>query len=112
MLAATEVKISGSEEIASRNTYDVSPIKRVTRKFHLVVLQNNGKEMCKKVCCRSKVVFLLRATKDMQLVLQHCCKTSGIAMFFLFTTDVRTCLATRKVFYLDLLIFAAVAVAV
>ena len=67
MLAATEVKMSGSEEIASSNTYDVSPIKRVTRKFHLVVLQNNGKEMCKKVCCRSKVVFLLRATKTCNL---------------------------------------------
>ena len=44
MLAATNVKMSGSE----KNTYDISFIKRVTRKFlefHVVVVQNKGKEM-------------------------------------------------------------------
>ena len=49
MLAATNVKMSGSE----KNTYDISFIKRVTRKFlefhdHVVVVQNKGKEMYKK----------------------------------------------------------------
>ena len=28
-------------------------------KFHVVVVQNNGKEMFKKVCCTRKVVILL-----------------------------------------------------
>ena len=47
MLAATKVKMSGSERI-NRNAYYISSIKRVTRKFHFVVVQNNGKEMYKK----------------------------------------------------------------
>ena len=58
------VKMSGSEKKVSENTYDISPIKRVTKKlslwkFHVVVVQHNGKEMYKKVCCTSKVAFLL-----------------------------------------------------
>ena len=32
-------------------TYDISFVKRVTRKFHVLVGQNNGKEMYKKACC-------------------------------------------------------------
>ena len=28
-------------------------------KFHVLVVQNNGEEMYKKVCCTCKVVFLL-----------------------------------------------------
>ena len=31
----------------------------VTRKFHVVVVQDNGKEMYRKVCCSCKVLFLL-----------------------------------------------------
>ena len=51
MLAATKVKISGSErKKVIRITYDISSIKRVTRKFHVVVVQTNGKEVYKKVC--------------------------------------------------------------
>ena len=41
---------------ANRNTYDNSSIKRIT-KFHPVVVQNNGKEMYKKVCGTWKVFF-------------------------------------------------------
>ena len=36
----------------NENTYDISSIKRVTKKFwkfHVVVVQNNGKEMYKKI---------------------------------------------------------------
>ena len=33
MLAATMVKMSGSENKVNRNTYNISSIKRVTRKF-------------------------------------------------------------------------------
>ena len=32
----------------NRNAYNISSIKRVTRKFHFVVVQNKGKEMYKK----------------------------------------------------------------
>ena len=71
MLAATKVKMSGSEKKKqqtttkkNKNTYDISFIKRVTCKFlefslHIVVVQNNGKECIKKVCCACKVAFLL-----------------------------------------------------
>ena len=53
-------KKSRSEEKkkANRNTYDISLIRRVTRKFHFViVVQNNGKEMHKNVWCTPIVVF-------------------------------------------------------
>ena len=33
MLAATKVKMSGSEKEVNRNTYNISSIKRVTRRF-------------------------------------------------------------------------------
>ena len=46
------VKMSGSEKTeVNENTYDISSIKRVTKKFldvHVVVVQNNGKEMYRK----------------------------------------------------------------
>ena len=51
MLAATRVNISDSEKKVNKNTYDISSIKRVTRKFLEVSgcsVQNNGKEMYKK----------------------------------------------------------------
>ena len=103
MLAATEVKLSSSKKNSNRNTYDNSSIKRVTRKFHPVVVQNNGKEMYKKVCCAWKSVFFWGGggggwaliwsysknkektknhnnNKNVQLVLQHWCKTSSLAM--------------------------------
>ena len=41
----------------NRNAYNISSIKRVTRKFHFVVVQNNGKEMYKKSVFTCKVVF-------------------------------------------------------
>ena len=49
MLAATKVKMSGSEKkkTVNKNTYDSSSIKHVTRKFHVVVVQNKRKEMYK-----------------------------------------------------------------
>ena len=41
-------------------TYDNSSKKWcVTKKFHVLVVQNNRKEMCKKVCYTCKFVFLL-----------------------------------------------------
>ena len=53
MLTATKVKTSGSKRKVNKNTYKISSIERVTRKFleisiHVVVEQNNGSEMYKK----------------------------------------------------------------
>ena len=59
MLAATKVKMSGSEKNKNKNTYYISSIKRVTRN-HVEVVQNNGKETCQKNCAwTGKVAFLL-----------------------------------------------------
>ena len=38
----TEEKMSGSKKKANSNTYDISSIKRVIRKFHVAVVQNNS----------------------------------------------------------------------
>ena len=60
MLAATRVKMSDKEKKLNKNTSDISFIKRVTRTFHVVVVQDNAKEMYnEKVCCTCKVTFLL-----------------------------------------------------
>ena len=49
MLAATKVKMSGSEKTKWIRNTNISSIKRVTRKFHVLVLRNNAKEMYKQV---------------------------------------------------------------
>ena len=62
MLAVTKVKMSSSETKVNMNRYNISSTKSVSRKFwkfYVVVMQNNGKEMYKQVCCTCKVVFLL-----------------------------------------------------
>lgn len=38
----TEEKMSGSKKKANSNTYDISSIKRVIRKFHVAVVPNNS----------------------------------------------------------------------
>ena len=52
-----KVKMSGGETRVNKNTFDISSIKRVTRKFpevsgsfslYFVVVQNNGKKMYNK----------------------------------------------------------------
>ena len=65
MLAATKVKTSGSEKEANRNTYDISSVKLVTRKFRV---QNNDNEMYKKVCCRCQVFFVFFGKLDLVAV--------------------------------------------
>ena len=63
MLAANKVKMSGSEKKSEQKQSNKifceqsSFIKRVTRKFRVVVVQNNGTEMYKKVFC--ELFFLL-----------------------------------------------------
>ena len=64
MLVATRVKMSDSEKKVNKNTYDISSIKRVTRKFPEFsrcsrAKQRQGNVKKKKVCCTCKVVFLL-----------------------------------------------------
>ena len=66
ILAATN-QIQGEKERewkkVKKNTYDIFPIKIVTKirrfwTFHVVVVQNNGKEMYNKGCRTCKVAFL------------------------------------------------------
>ena len=58
MLAATSVKMSDNEKKkVNKNTYEISSVKRVTRKFHVVVVQNNGKEMYKKSVLHVQICF-------------------------------------------------------
>jgi len=47
--------ISGSEKKVNEKNL----LLRSFWKFHVVVVQNNGKEMYKKVCCTCKFAFLL-----------------------------------------------------
>ena len=68
MLVTSEVKMRGSVKESERTatqateflvrTHGISSVKHVNRKFHLVVVQNDDREMYKKVCCKCKVVFL------------------------------------------------------
>ena len=61
MLAATRVKMSDSEKKVNKNTYDVSSIKRVTRKFLEVSRCSRAKQqqrnVQKKCAARAKLFF-------------------------------------------------------
>ena len=60
MLAATRVKMSYKGKKTEQEHVRHFLIKRVTRKFHVLVVQNNAREMYnEKVCCTCKVTFLL-----------------------------------------------------
>ena len=66
MLAATRVKIGGSEKIVNRKTYNISSIKRITRKFlevsHCRPAQKKQRNVQKKVVFfgnETIVLFLL-----------------------------------------------------
>ena len=53
-----KVKMSVSEKKVNEKKYDISSQKRVTKTFlEVVVVQNNGKKMYKKVSYTSKVTF-------------------------------------------------------
>ena len=67
LAAATKVKIRGSEEKMNRNTYDISYIKRVTRKFQEISRFSRavkGQKCTKKCAARAKLCFfwLIRPT--------------------------------------------------
>ena len=58
MLAATiegEKERQWKKKIANKNTCDISSIKGVTGKFHVVVVQNMSKEIKKCECENKKV---------------------------------------------------------
>ena len=59
MLATTGVKMSGSEKKVNRNTYNIFPIKRVTRKFLEVSLCSRAKQRQRNIRKKQKkrVVF-------------------------------------------------------
>ena len=63
MLVATRVKMSDSGKKVDKNTYNISSIKRVARKFLEVSrcsrAKQQAKKYTKKVCCTCKVAFLL-----------------------------------------------------
>ena len=57
MLAATEVKMSGGEKKKKEPEHIQHFLHKTCNwKFHVVVVQNNGKEMYKKVCCTLPIV--------------------------------------------------------
>ena len=60
MPATTGVKMSGSEKKVNRNTYNIFPIKRVTRKFLEVSLCSRAKQRHKNIQKgkKKKVVFV------------------------------------------------------
>ena len=77
MLVATKVKMQ-----TWKNTWKISSlIEHVTRKFHVVVMQNNNREMYKKVCCISKVVFLLIMTYGF-FCRSHCWSPFSVMWFY------------------------------
>ena len=59
MLAASKLKMSGSEKIkANRNTRTC-----VTRKSHVLIEQNNGKEMYKMIAARANLLLIFFANE-------------------------------------------------
>ena len=58
-MLASKVKRKKKKEKAKRNTYNITSIKRVSRKIHVVVVQQQRQRNVKKVRCTCKVVFLL-----------------------------------------------------
>ena len=65
MLAASKVKMSGREKKNRSETNTTFPPQKVYLgrfwKFHVVVVQNNGKDIAQKLCCTRtcNVVFVL-----------------------------------------------------
>ena len=97
MLAANKVKMSGSEKKVNRNNSNKifceqsSFIKRVARKFRVVVVQNNGKEMYKKVflLIRPLFPFLLPSSLALQDLIfwLNYRNSNGSLAFILYSVD-------------------------
>ena len=63
MLATTGVKMSGSEKKVNRNTYNIFPIKRVTRKFLEVSLCSRAKQRQRNIRKKQKKELFLASQK-------------------------------------------------
>ena len=63
MLAVTTLKVSGCEKKGDTNTYDISSIKRVTRKFLGVLRCSRAKQQQRNVQkkCAARAKLLIRA---------------------------------------------------
>ena len=57
MLAATGVKMSDSGKKVNKNTYDISSIKRVSRKLLEVSRCSRAKQRQRKCAARAKLLF-------------------------------------------------------
>ena len=61
MLAATKAQMNGSEKKVKENTYDISFIKRLTRKFldvsHCSRAKQRQRNVQKKCAARAKLLF-------------------------------------------------------
>ena len=62
-------------------------------KIYIILYENRGLNTKETTQNKTKAA-VKRATKNVQLVLQHCCRNSDVARF---TTHVRPCLARNKV---------------
>ena len=62
MVAATKVKMGGSEEQVNRNKHSISSIKRVNGKYHVLVTQK------KKCAAGAKCFFFLLITPFLLLL--------------------------------------------
>ena len=92
MLSATKVKMSGSEKKVNEKTYDISFIKRVTKKFLEVSRCSRAKQRqrnVQKVCCTRKVAFLLITVNFIDIllfftVLRRCLRRLALRFYILF----------------------------
>ena len=82
MLRATGPRNANNKIFGEHIRYFLS-IKCVTRKFHVVVVQSNGKEMYKKVCFTCKVVFLLLIRRLLTFLQFSLPSPFSIARFYL-----------------------------
>ena len=80
-----KVKISGSEKNVNENTYNISSIKRVTRKFLEVSCCSRAKQrqrnVQKKCAARSKLLFLLIIPIVVSTVLRGCLRRLALYDF-------------------------------
>ena len=81
-----KVKITGSEKKVNENTYDISSIKRVTKKFLEVSRCSRAKQrqrnVQKKCAARAKLLFLL--IRPFFTILRRCLRRLALHDFIFF----------------------------
>ena len=100
MLAATMVKLSGSEKKVNRNTYNISSIKRVTRKFLEVSRCSRAKQrqrnVQKKCAAHAKFFFRLIRPNDACFCGYDEFDCSNCIVEVIITTEDKICDANTK----------------